>query len=56
VKLLVLDHAKLDASEAAKAARGAGGGLGGGLGVLSGLLGMTAEEVMGAMVAAAVER
>jgi hypothetical protein len=57
---MVLDHAKLDATEAAKAAGGGGGrggaGGGGGGGLLSGLLGMTAEEVMGAMVAAAVER
>ncbi|KAF8058035.1 proteasome activator subunit 4 [Scenedesmus sp. PABB004] len=56
VRLLVLDHAKLDAQEAAKAARGGGGGGGAPGGLLSGLLGMTAEEVMGAMVAAAVER
>jgi hypothetical protein len=54
--MLVLDHAKLDAAEAAKAGRGGGGGMGGVAGLLSGLLGMTAEEVMGAMVAAAVER
>jgi hypothetical protein len=54
LKILVLDHAKLDASEAAKGARGNGGGSSGGL--LSGLLGMTAEEVLAAMVAAAVER
>ncbi len=52
--MLVLDHAKLDASEAKG---GRGGGLGGGAaGLLSGLLGMTAEEVMGAAVAATVER
>lgn len=56
VGMLVLDHAKLDAAEAAKAGRGGGGGMGGAAGLLSGLLGMTAEEVMGAMVAAAVER
>ncbi|WIA33391.1 hypothetical protein OEZ86_006527 [Tetradesmus obliquus] len=56
LKLLVLDHAKLDASEAAKGARGHGGGLGGSGGMLSGLLGMTAEEVLAAMVAAAVEK
>lgn len=59
VKMLVLDHAKLDASEAAKAGREGGGGGGGGGrggGLMGGLLGMTAEEVMGAMVAAAVER
>jgi len=55
VRLLVLDHAKLDASEAAKAGRGGGGG-GAAAGLLSGLLGMTAEEIMGAMVAAAVKR
>jgi hypothetical protein len=56
MKMLVLDHAKLDASEAAKGARGNGGGLGGSSGMLSGLLGMTAEEVLAAMVAAAVEK
>jgi hypothetical protein len=56
MKMLVLDHAKLDASEAAKGARGNGGGLGGSGGMLSGLLGMTAEEVLAAMVAAAVEK
>jgi hypothetical protein len=55
--LLVLDHARLDAAEAAKAARGGGGGLGtGGGGGLAGLLGMTVEDVLGAMVAAVVER
>lgn len=51
IRMLVLDHAKLD--EAAKAGRGGGGG---GMGGLLAMLGMTAEEVMGAMVAAAVER
>jgi hypothetical protein len=56
VKLLVLDHAKLDAAEAAKAGRGGGGGMGGAGGLLSGLLGMTVEEVMGGLVAAQVER
>jgi hypothetical protein len=56
LKLLVLDHAKLDASEAAKGSRGSGGGLGGSGGMLSGLLGMTAEEVLAAVVSAAVEK
>ena len=48
--MLVLDHTQLDASEA-KGGRG-----GGAAGLLSGLLGMTAEEVIGAAVAGAVER
>lgn len=57
VKLLMLDHSKLDAADAAKSSRGGGAGLlGAGGGVMGGLLGMTAEEFMGAMVAAAVER
>jgi hypothetical protein len=53
VSLLVLDHAKLDSTESKAARGGMSGGTGG---VLSGLMGMTAEEVMGALVAAVVER
>jgi hypothetical protein len=48
--MLVLDHTQLDASDA----KGRGGG--GAASLLSGLLGMSTEEMIGAAVAGTVER
>jgi hypothetical protein len=55
-RLLVLGHAKLDATEASRFARGGTITLGGGLGGLAGLMNMTFEELVGAMVGGTVDR
>ncbi len=55
VRIMVLDHARLDAAEAAKDKRG-GGGPAGGLAALQAMMSMTFEDMISALVHSGMDR